>query len=87
MTHNPPEMILGVLESLAEVPRPRGGQRPPLGPVMRRLAPGGTADDRGDRPEGSTQNGKPHFHRDHPFSIRATEDAIPGPESRQVYTG
>jgi len=85
MTHNSAEMIRGSRRTVAEIPHPRGGQHPPLGPVRWRLAPGSAADKRGDRPESSTQNGKPHFHRDRPFSIRATEEAIPGPESKRVY--
>ncbi len=87
MTHNAAEMIWGSRGIAAEMPRPRGGRRPPLGPVTWRLAPGGTADKRGDRPEGSAQNGKPHLHRDRPFSIRASEETIPGPESKRVYNG
>ena len=87
MTHNSGDMMSGSRGIALEMPRPWGELRPPLGPVTWRLAPGGTADKRGDRPEGSAQNGKPHLHRDRPFSVRASEEAIPGPESERVYIG
>lgn len=87
MTHNSAEMIRGSRGTKAEMPSPRGRQRPPLEPVSWRLAPGRTADKRGDRPERSAQNGKPHLHRDRPFSVRASEETIPGPESKRVYNG
>ena len=86
MTHNSRTMPRGFPTALVETPFPRGRQGPPPGSAGQRLAPGRAADERGDRPESGARNGKPQVHRDRPFSGRATEDSIPGPE-RRVYTG
>ena len=44
-----------------------GRRRPPLA-AAGSLAPGRAANERGNRPKSGTQEGKPHLHRDRPFS-------------------